>query len=51
MEINVWNNIRTKTVNYSVELVRLVCDKNMGGMEEKQKDGMQSTNTKTSTNK
>ena len=51
MEINVWNNIRTKTVNYSVELVRLVCDKNMGRMEEKQKDGMQSTNTKTSTNK
>ena len=51
MEINVWNNIRTKTVNYSVELVRLVCDKNMGGTKEKQKDGMQSTNTKTSTNK
>ena len=43
--------ITLELVNYSVELVRLVCDKNMGGMEEKQKDGMQSTNTKTSTNK
>ena len=51
MEIIVWSNIRTKTVNYSVELVRLVCDKNMGRMEEKRKDGTQSTNTKTSTNK
>ena len=51
MEINIWNNIRTKTVNYSVELVRLVCNKNMGRMEEKQKDGMRLTNTKTSANK
>ena len=51
MEINVWSSIRPKTVNYSVELVRLVCDKNMGSMEEKRKDRILSTNTKTSTNK